>query len=239
MGLRDMLFEEVKSLRDKLGEVINGSYSVQKNDNNTMTTTDTPNIVDRIMGQHTTTQTIDAPKPDPAQPAPLTKIDKSNLVFKEFGNGDGIPHIQDGANSTPIDKVNFTPPDTQKIKSISISDPRKGFSQEITDPHKLAVANEIKKISDAVAPEYTDYLLRLASYEGKYDPHTVNDNGVKGIDRGVFQINNKAFPQITDQMAKDVKTSTLWALSLIQSGKQHKWVADPYVKDAKTNIQYE
>ena len=54
---------------------------------------------------------------------------------------------------------------------------------------------------------------------------------IKSVDRGVFQINNKAFPQITDEKAQNVEFATLWAISLIQAGKQHKWVADQYIKN--------
>lgn len=168
-----------------------------------------------------------------------TSIDKSKLVFQEYGVNSGIPYVDDPDKRVRIDELDFDPPETKKIKKISIKDAREGHSKEITDPEELAVANEIKRVADAVAPEYTDYLLRLGSYEGLMKRNTRNDNGDKGIDRGVFQINNKAFPQIPDEFADDVKKATLWAIALIEAGKQDKWMADKYVRDAKAEIEYE
>ena len=111
-----------------------------------------------------------------------------------------------------------------------MTDPRKGFSRVITDPKKLAVAERVAQISDTVAPQYTNYLIRLAEYEGTLDPKARNDNGTS-TDRGLFQINSKAFPQITDKQADDVEFATLWAIALIQAGKQNKWVADKFIKN--------
>lgn len=171
--------------------------------------------------------------------SPRSSIDKSKLVFQEYGVNSGIPYVDEGDKRTRIDEIDFEPPETKKIKKIVIKDPRDGHSKEITDPEELKVANEIKRVADAVAPEYTDYLLRLGSYEGLMRHDTKNDNGEKGVDRGIFQINNKAFPQIPDEFANDVRKSTLWAIALIEAGKQDKWVADPFVKKAKTDIEYE
>lgn len=168
---------------------------------------------------------------------------KDNIVFQESGVGSGIPYVDTGTERVRIDQLDFNPPETQRIKRLIIKNKRSGEVNVIEDPEKVSIANEIKRYSDAVAPEYTDYLLRLAQREGVYDRKARNYNGSttgeKGVDRGIFQINSKHFPDVTDAMADDVKFSVLWALSLIEAGKQDKWYADPHVKDSVTDIEYD
>jgi hypothetical protein len=169
----------------------------------------------------------------------ITTIPKGKLVFQEHGVNSGIPYIDTPEGRKSIDKVNFIPPPlTKEIKSITIKDRRPGQSVTITDPKQIKIANEIKQVADAVAPQYTDYLLRLARYEGIYNAKQRNDNGPKGIDKGIFQINNHFFPEVPETVTDDVKKATLWAIALIEAGGQKKWVADPYVKNAKTEITY-
>jgi hypothetical protein len=200
-------------------------------------------------------------------PSPYKAIDKTKIKFQEATSTDGIPYVEnDDGSRVSIKDIRTDFPETKRIKKIKINDKRPGHSEEITDPAKLEVANKIKRVADAVAPEYTDYLLRLAKYEGAYndkqrlymfnDTYT-NDKGKKvhyssrdpkdaekyggiwSVDRGIFQINSAAFPSISDELADDVEKSTLWAISLIEAGKQDKWYADKYVKKAKTEIEYE
>ena len=130
-----------------------------------------------------------------------------------------------------------------------ITDPEEG-TYVIDTPEKLSIANEIKAIADDIAPEYTNYLLKLAQKEGGYDrkanrPEDQNPGG--GVDRGIFQINSKFFPTVTDEMAQDIKFSVLWAISLIESGNpkkgdgtrtgQEKWIADPAVRRSTISIE--
>jgi hypothetical protein len=164
----------------------------------------------------------------------VASIDPSELNFSE----NGMPFIKKGDMKFGIDEVKITAKPGKEIKSLTITDKRPGQSAQVRDEAKLAVANTIKRIADAVAPQYTDYLLRLARYEGNFDAQAVNDNGAKGIDRGVFQINNKSFPQITDAQANDPEFATLWAISVINAGKQSKWFANPIAKKAKLKINY-
>jgi hypothetical protein len=150
-----------------------------------------------------------------------------NLKFSE----NGIPTLETGTQSVPIDKFSVARAPVAPMTALKITDPRKGFSKTITDPKKLEVARQIAQISDTVAPEYTNYLIRLAEYEGGLKTNARNDKNTNGgVDRGLFQINSKWFPQITDEQADDLQFATLWAISLIQAGKQHKWMADKLIK---------
>lgn len=152
-----------------------------------------------------------------------------SLKFSE----NGIPYFWMGKRPYYIDKLHLNTAPIKPIKKLIIDDARGDkYSRIITDPEKLKVAQQIARISNTVAPEYTNYLLRLAEYEGTLNPKEMNVNKKdKSVDRGVFQINNKAFPQITDEKAQNIEFATLWAISLIQAGKQHKWVADQYIKN--------
>ena len=120
----------------------------------------------------------------------------------------------------------------------------------IDTPEKLSIANQIKAIADEVAPEYTNYLLKLAQKEGGFNTKAFRgekDNPGGGDDRGIFQINSKSFPTITNEMAQDVKFSVLWAISLIESttpkkgdgrySGQEKWMADPAVRRSSIIIE--
>lgn len=176
------------------------------------------------------------------------QVTKEMLKFQDSSPGfRGMSYVENEGKTTFLDEFNYTPPKVkQPIKRIEISDPRDATAPDtakqgtvIEDPERLALANTIKAVADEVAPEYTDYLLRLAWYEGRYGSKTENKNSNgKGVDRGVFQINTEAFPDVPDEFAQDPVKATLWAISVIESGKQDKWVADQYVKKAKTKISY-
>jgi len=106
MSLREKLLP-LGSLRDKLAELVTGSYSVTKIDApaNTIKTVDKPNIIDRIKGERTETQYVDStsllpykndkyktdyqtveppPKPD------LPKVRKKNLFNKARAKIEGM-----------------------------------------------------------------------------------------------------------------------------------------------------
>jgi len=185
-------------------------------------------------------------KPE-AEPETKRRLSPSDIRFQESSEGfRGMPYIGEGEDSQWLDEYEFEPtPVTNPITSLQIEDPRDAtadeFSQQgvtITDPEQLKVFNTIKSVADEVAPEYTDYLMRLAWYEGRGNAQNRLDNGERGVDRGIFQINSKSFPDVPDEFADDPVKSTLWAISAIESGNQEKWRADEYVKNAKTNITY-
>lgn len=176
------------------------------------------------------------------------RITKDQLRFQESQEGfRGMPYLEleDGVTKF-IDEYEFEARQpTNPITRLEIIDPRDATAPDterqgvvIEDPEQLKVFNTIKGVADEVAPEYTDYLLRLGWYEGRGNAQNRLDNGERGVDRGIFQINNKAFPDVPDEFADDPAKSTLWAISAIEAGKQDRWVADEYVKNAKTNITY-
>lgn len=160
-------------------------------------------------------------------------------------------------DGVPLNEVKLPKETPKVINYIEITDGKQTW--KIKDKDKLEIANRIKFISDQIKPEWTDYLLKLAEREGIYEQKQRNYNYKKegqdsiysrkkrqdlidagyseSIDRGIFQINNKAFPQITDQMADNLDFSILWAISLIDAGKQDKWTSNPWVKSSKIKVE--
>lgn len=163
--------------------------------------------------------------------------------IKDFQTSDFVPL------SSPIQKITIT---------------ENGETHEITDPKRLEVANQIAMVARAVAPEYENYLLRLANFEGLLEKDTRNymaNNKVKNsrgrkvqfssrnvedmdahgglwsTDRGVFQINDAAFPAISDEIADDPVRATLFVISAIEAGKQKKWLADERTKNAQLTYE--
>jgi hypothetical protein len=182
------------------------------------------------------------------------KIEPNKLSMPVFSENK-IPKM----DGTPLNEVKLPTETPKTIKSIKITHGKQTW--EIKDPEEIKIANRIKFISDQINPDWTNYLLKLANFEGVYKQKQRNYNYKKeneksimsrdkrddlikkgyteSVDRGIFQINNKAFPQITDQMADNLDFSILWAISLIDAGKQDKWAADKYglVKPAKITIE--
>lgn len=238
MNLREKLFGKPVPLVEKLAmTTANSTNPVLPKKNEFTYTKPEPEIKEPIKFGLPEYDTLSQPR----------KITKEMLKFQDSSPGfRGMSYVEEGDKTTFLDEFDYqAPPVKEPIKRIEIQDPRDATAPDtnkqgvvIEDPERLALANTIKAVADEVAPEYTDYLLRLAWYEGRYGSKTENKNEEeKGVDRGVFQINNKAFPDVPDEFAQDPVKSTLWAISVIESGNQKKWIADPFVKNAK--ISYE
>ncbi len=91
----------------------------------------------------------------------------------------------------------------------------------------------ITRIASEMNFKYTDYLLRLAYCESRFDPNAVNDKNNKpthSVDRGLFQINNYWHKDVTDAQAFDPEFATRWTIEKINQGKQHYWVCDKYIR---------
>jgi len=158
-----------------------------------------------------------------------------------------MTYVQKNGESKFLDEYDFKPaPNKNRMTRMEITDPRDATQPDtnqqgvvIDDPEQLKVFDTIRSVSDEIAPQYTDYLMRLGWYEGRGNAQNRLDNGEKGVDRGIFQINSKSFPDVPDEFADDPVKATMWAISVIESGNQNnKWTADKYVKNAKTKISY-
>lgn len=207
------------------------------------------NYTDKLTG---TLRVDNAHAQEPIEPHHIQKI-----AFSE--NSVPIAHLADGSLK-PIDNlaVNYNPTPIQSLTYTIPAGKKEGKmladTVTITNPAKLQAASTIKAVADSINPDYTNYLLKLANNEGALNPKQRNYNfndgtastditqavhhgGVSSVDRGIFQINNKAFPKIPDSIADDPQKATMWAISLIDAGKQSKWVANQKTKDTKVTYE--
>lgn len=71
----------------------------------------------------------------------------------------------------------------------------------------LTIREQIRKIAleEGVSPALA---IRVAECESSLNPNAVHRNFNGTCDRGIFQWNNYWHPEVTDEMAFDVKTAT-------------------------------
>lgn len=101
-------------------------------------------------------------------------------------------------------------------------------AQAKTEPEteNKTVRERIIAVAENNSFKYTDYLLRLAKCESQFDAKARNDNGIYGMDLGVFQWNMKYHPDIGEKCALDVECSTTETIKAINDGHQGWWVCD-------------
>ena len=90
----------------------------------------------------------------------------------------------------------------------------------------LYVEESIRAIALEKNFKWTDWLVRLAMCESTLNPDATLDNGHYGLDRGLFQINNKYHPEVSDECAFDIKCATEWTMWRVKNGHQNEWVCN-------------
>ena len=68
-----------------------------------------------------------------------------------------------------------------------------------------------------------ELMVRIALCESQLDPKAVNVNKNGTRDRGLFQINDYWWPEITDEQAFNPEWSTRWACKQVKAGRLHLW----------------
>lgn len=98
-----------------------------------------------------------------------------------------------------------------------------------TEKKNLTMEQRIRRIAGEHDFRWPGYLVRLARCESKMDPTATNSNGKYGTDRGLFQINNKYHPEVSDECAFSVRCATKWTMEMINNGEQHQWACNELV----------
>jgi len=116
-----------------------------------------------------------------------------------------------------------------------INDPLNQADQIITTinvptNNSLTVEQRIQNIAKSENFRWPAYLLRLAECESRFDPFAVNNNGRHGVDRGVFQINDKYHPEVSNECAFSVECATRWTMERINAGYQNEWACNSIIK---------
>jgi hypothetical protein len=73
-------------------------------------------------------------------------------------------------------------------------------------------------------------VLALVNAESSFNQYAININRNGTIDRGLFQFNNKAHPEVSDECAFSIPCSTKNALLVIKSRGWKEWSANKYLK---------
>ncbi len=185
------------------------------------------NILNTIFGIKTT------------EASEISQIDKLQITPKRISklnfSEKYIPTATIDGKNIPIDKIDMVLPEKSTIKKIIITK-SDGKKEEITNERQLIIASKIKAISDRINPKYTNYLIKTAFNESSLGTSTTNVNKNYSTDNGVFQINDKSFPQINKELANDLGFATLWAISLIEAGKQKRWSSNSKSRSSKIEI---
>lgn len=122
------------------------------------------------------------------------------------------------AYSQPTYKPNQIP----KIFDMSYT-PLSGESthpepKSIQKNSNLPIQDQIRQLE----PELADTLIALADCESDFRPD------VRGVvdnrDRGLYQINSRWHPEVSDDCAFDLVCATRWTAEMIRKGEGHQWV---------------
>jgi len=101
--------------------------------------------------------------------------------------------------------------------------------ENLITPQILGVKAEPKSIEEIIrtvtAAEKvdSDLAVRVARCESNLDPKAVNTNKDGSKDRGIFQINNKWHPQVSDEDAFDPVKATLFFCERVKAGFLSDW----------------
>jgi hypothetical protein len=70
-----------------------------------------------------------------------------------------------------------------------------------------------------------DLAVRVAKCESSLNPKALNINTTGTKDRGLFQINDKYHPEITDEEAYNVEKATMFFCNAVKAGNINWWAA--------------
>lgn len=97
-----------------------------------------------------------------------------------------------------------------------------GTKKEITEAELIEA--EIMRIAKEEGVDQ-ELALRVAKCESSLDPKAVNTNTDGNRDRGLYQINEKYHPEVTDELAFNVEYSTRFFCKAMKGGNLSWWNA--------------
>lgn len=103
--------------------------------------------------------------------------------------------------------------------------PNLAAKQEPEKPEiEESIEDQIRKIAkqECVDP---DLAVRVAKCESNLNPSAVNENAPDSIDRGLFQINTKWHPEVTQAQAYDIEFATRFFCKAFKEGHLSWWDA--------------
>lgn len=99
---------------------------------------------------------------------------------------------------------------------------------EVEDPPRVGptLQEAVRAIAEREGVSW-ETVNNLVTSESRWNPNAYNE---KTKDRGLFQINEDAWPDITDEQAFDPLWSAEWAINHIKEGREYYWVVCSCVK---------
>lgn len=107
---------------------------------------------------------------------------------------------------------------TQTIENLLV---KKNEKKTLTKKDVEILIRSVAKM-ESVDP---DLAVRVAKCESDLNPEAINVNAKGSRDRGIFQINDKWHPEITDAMAFDIFSSTQFFCKAFKNGNLSWWDA--------------
>lgn len=85
------------------------------------------------------------------------------------------------------------------------------------------IEQKIRVVAYEESYDHPEYLIKLAKCESSLRPEMINDNGIYGLDRGLFQWNDKYHPEISNECAFSPECATKETIKLIKKGRGKEW----------------
>lgn len=95
-------------------------------------------------------------------------------------------------------------------------------TQTYTETTKKLTVQE--RITKALNGEYNELMLKLAQCESYTNEYFHGVNTDRSVDRGVFAINDKQMPNVSDECAFNVECAAKYTLKRIKEGDSHLWL---------------
>lgn len=119
-----------------------------------------------------------------------------------------------------------------------ITDEKKTVNDEITEEEKETTEKEILQAIKETARKYgidESQAVRIAKCESGLNPKAINKNAPDSIDRGLYQINSKWHPEVTEEEAFDYQFSINFYCKAVKNGYVRWWKASQKCWDTEEN----
>jgi len=97
----------------------------------------------------------------------------------------------------------------------------------------VGVEQQIRTIAKQYEFKWENYLVNLACCEGLLKTDKINEKGnypVGSRDRGLYGINDYWHAEVSDEVAFDLRASTIWTINHINNGKQSEFICDKRIR---------
>ena len=127
-------------------------------------------------------------------------------------------------NKIIIEKIT----EEETVKTAEAESRKEETEEEEKKTEKIETEEEIINLIKKTAKKYgidEELAVRVAKCESGLNPKAINTNAPDSIDRGLYQINSKWHPEITEEQAFDIQFSTNFFCEAVKNGYIRWWKA--------------